>query len=550
MPDRIENLKIVCAGGLNSNENHLDLSDNDPGVATRLVNFEPSLYGGYRRINGYQPYKEDYPEVTNVTNPATGAVLGLAIYKNDYLGTTRVIACRELDNASSTYGYYQYIPLNGWQLISGAPIPTMSDGVVDVTKVRSAQFNFGNGNHIIFVDGVNLPQVYDGNNWYELDPANSGGSSFPGGDQLIDQPSVVEVFERHIFLSGDHQDEALVVHSAPNDPFTWTVAAGAGQLTVGTDVVNIKPFRDQLFVFGPNAIKKVTADVADGTFLTENVTSNVGCIARDSVVEIGGDLMFLAPDGFRPVAGTSRIGDVELETISKSIQGALVDLIENFDMATVNSVVVRRKSQVRFFFGDNNDAFAADSVGIIGGLSDATGSIEWEFGTLLGIRASCCASGYVGTEEFILHGDYDGNVYRQETGNSFNGTDIVSVYSTPYLDFGDAGIRKSIRQINTFIRAEGPFVLNLALSYDWGDYNTARPSTYTQESTGAPTAYGSRNIRYGGVNVIYGGSEKPIMTTDVQGSGFSMRATFVTVGQYDPFSIQGLVIDFTSAGRR
>ena len=30
--------------------------------------------------------------------------------------------------------------------------------------------------------------------------------------------------------------------------------------------------------------------------------------------------MFLAPDGFRPVAGTSRIGDVELETISKPIQ--------------------------------------------------------------------------------------------------------------------------------------------------------------------------------------------------------------------------------------
>lgn len=550
MPDRIENLKIVCAGGLNSNENHLDLSDNDPGVATRLVNFEPSLYGGYRRINGYEPYKEDYTEVTNDTDAATGPVLGLAIYKNDYLGTTRVIACRELDDGSDTYGFYQYVPLNGWRLISGAPTPDMSDGVVDVSKVRSAQFNFGDGNHIIFVDGVNLPQLYDGQNWYALDPINSGGSSFPGGDQLIDQPSVVEVFERHIFLSGDHQDEALVVHSAPNDPFTWTVSAGAGQLTVGTDVVQIKPFRDQLFVFGPNAIKKVTADVANGEFVIENVTSNVGCIARDSVVEIGGDLMFLAPDGLRPVAGTSRIGDVELGTISKSIQGALVDIIENFNMDTVNAVVVRRKSQVRFFVGDDSDAFAADSVGIIGGLTDASGSIEWEFGTLLGIRASCCTSGYVGTEEFVLHGDYDGKVYRQEQGNSLNGTDMVSVYATPYLDFGDAGIRKTIRQINTFIRAEGPFELNVALSYDWGDYNTARPSTYTQESTGAPTAYGSRNIRYGGTNVIYGGSEKPIMTTDVQGSGFSMRATFVTVGQYDPFSIQGLVIDFTSAGRR
>ena len=61
--------------------------------------------------------------------------------------------------------------------------------------------------------------------------------------------------------------------------------------------------------------------------------------------------------------------------------------------------------------------------------------------------------------------------------------------------------------------------MNLALSYDWGDYSTARPSTYTQESKGAPTAYGGRNIRYGAANMIYGGSEKPIMETDVQGFG-------------------------------
>ena len=48
-------------------------------------------------------------------------------------------------------------------------------------------------------------------------------------------------------------------------------------------------------------------------FVIDQVTTNVGCIARDSVLEIGGDLMFLAPDGFRPVSGTSRIGDVELK---------------------------------------------------------------------------------------------------------------------------------------------------------------------------------------------------------------------------------------------
>ena len=546
MPDQIENLKIICAGGLNSNENHLDLSDNEPGVATRLVNFEPSLFGGYRRISGYELYNSDFPEVG--AGSAEGKIFCVAIFKNDNLGTTRIIATRK-NTGANTYSFYQYVPLNGWQVISGAPTPATTDGVKTVAKMRHAQFNFGNGNQIIFVDGVNNAVVYTGTAWYTLNASNTGGASSPGGDQLLNAPSVVDVFENHIFVSGDTSNEAVVAHSKPNDPLTWTVAAGGGQLTVGTDVVQIKPFRDNLFVFGSNAIKKVSVDAGSGDFVTDNVTSNVGCIARDSVLEIGGDLMFLAPDGLRPVAGTSRIGDVELETISKSIQGALVDIVENFDMDTLNGVVIRTKSQVRFFIGDST-INPSDSLGVIGGLSQSTGSIEWEFGTLLGIRASCCTSGYIGTEEFILHGDYDGKIYRQEKGKSFNNADIISVYATPYLDFGDAGIRKSIRKVNTFLRAEGPLELNLDLSFDWGDYNTARPSTYTQASAGAPTAYGGRNITYGATNIVYGGSEKPIIEADVQGSGYSVRATFVTLGQTDPFSIQGLVIEYSVAGRR
>ena len=56
MPDQIQSYKVICNGGLNSNENHLDLSDNNPGAATRLVNYEVSLFGGYRRINGFQKF--------------------------------------------------------------------------------------------------------------------------------------------------------------------------------------------------------------------------------------------------------------------------------------------------------------------------------------------------------------------------------------------------------------------------------------------------------------------------------------------------------------
>ena len=149
-----------------------------------------------------------------------------------------------------------------------------------------------------------------------------------------------------------------------------------------------------------------------------------------------------------------------------------------------------------------------------------------------------------------MHGDHDGKVFKQESGTSFNDSNIISVYSTPYLDFGETEQRKVLRKINTFVRAEGPFELNLAVDYDWGDYNTAVPVTYTQTSLGAPTVYSGRNINYNATNVIYGGASKPVMASDIQGSGFSVRATYVTDGQTEPHSIQGLVFEFTPAGRR
>ena len=81
MPDLIQSYKLISAGGLNSNENHLDLSDNSPGAATRLLNYEPSLFGGYRRIEGYEEFDSDYGTVTVAgSTTAAGPVLGVAIF--------------------------------------------------------------------------------------------------------------------------------------------------------------------------------------------------------------------------------------------------------------------------------------------------------------------------------------------------------------------------------------------------------------------------------------------------------------------------------------
>ena len=250
MPDEVQSYKLVCSGGLNSNQNHLYLAEAASGSATRLVNFEPSLYGGYRRIEGYGLLGN--LNVTVGGSSAEGPILGLAIYKNEHLGNAYIIAARK-DVGANTYKLYKFVDNVGWQAITtGFTLATTANSRT-VKKIRHTQFDFGSGSQIIFVDGVNNAVVFNGTNWYQLNSSNTGGSSSPGGDQIVNAPSIVEVFENHIFLGGDVGSKAVICHSKPLDPLNFMAADGANQITPGFNVVQIKPFRDDLFIFGINS---------------------------------------------------------------------------------------------------------------------------------------------------------------------------------------------------------------------------------------------------------------------------------------------------------
>jgi hypothetical protein len=51
--DKIESFPVACSGGLVTNLPQLAQAAQFPGSARELENFEPSVEGGYRRINGY-----------------------------------------------------------------------------------------------------------------------------------------------------------------------------------------------------------------------------------------------------------------------------------------------------------------------------------------------------------------------------------------------------------------------------------------------------------------------------------------------------------------
>jgi len=60
MPTAWNTFPVEFKGGLVTNISPLQQGINAPGSARTLVNFEPSIEGGYRRIEGYNKFDTDY----------------------------------------------------------------------------------------------------------------------------------------------------------------------------------------------------------------------------------------------------------------------------------------------------------------------------------------------------------------------------------------------------------------------------------------------------------------------------------------------------------
>jgi hypothetical protein len=289
-----------------------------------------------------------------------------------------------------------------------------------------------------------------------------------------------------------------------------------------------------LYIFGTNNIRKLAGDNISN-FVLQEVTDDLGCLASDSVIEIGGDLLFLSQDGLRPISGTDKIGDVNLETVSKDIQSIFTDIVFDIDLEGLNAVVIRQKTQFRYFFA------AADSQGIIGGFRQTPNGLQFEYSQMLGITATASDSGYIGQYEFVIHGDANGKVHRQEQGNDFDGTDIFSVFQTPFFHMQDPEQRKVFYTVATYLRAEGDNEIVMSVLYDYEDVDTLSPTNFTLSTEGAAAYY---NEALYNSTAIFDGNPAPVKRTNISGSGKSASFKFVTNDSNASHSIQGLVITF------
>ena len=435
---------------------------------------------------------------------------------------------------SQSYSIYKY-STSGWIAVSS------NRSNINVLKLRESINSFTGTESVIICDGTSTPAKFDGSTFSEH--TTSDDASPAGASMTTD-------FRNHQFYAGFPSTglgENKLLFSEPNVDNRFRTASGAGSINVGFNITGIAKFRDSLYVFGKDKIKRLTGSSTSDFALAE-VTNNIGCIATDSIIEIGGDVLFLASDGIRPIQGTARIGDVELETISKPVQQLLQSLPSTHNLDNMSSVVIRNKSQFRYFFPKTTTA-TADTGGIIGGLRFADRRVGWEFGELLGIRAFVATSGLINDVEVVLHGDLNGEIYQQESGNTFDSGDVTAVYATPFLYFDSTEKRKIFQHVSLFTRPEGSSSLNLGIAYNWDDPNTPDPTTYSLTTAGALSRYTTTNSTYD-ASFTFDGSSSPVLETNIEGSGKSISLIITSTGTQAPYSVSGFSITYQDAGYR
>jgi len=508
--DRFKSFAVSCKGGLMLNTDPLTMATQMPGAATRLINYEASPRGGYRRIGGHEKFD-------SAAVPGSGNVIGVALYD------AGVIACRGTDVYYSIGG--------GW----GSPIN--SGARTGAARYRFVSFNWNGTKKIVMVDEVNYAASWDGTTYTVLNAANAPADA-----------KYVEEFANHIFFSGYSANSGAITFSAPLDEADFATANGAGEIVVGDTVVGLKRFRDVLIIFCENSIYQL-AGTSSANFVLTSITKDIGCVAADSIQEIAGDLVFLAPDGIRPLGATMRIGDVQIASVSRQI-ASLISGNRITSFGNICSSYVPSLSVYRLYYNNTNDP-VEDARGISGSLArgdtpTAAGGL-WEWAELLGIKPFTTASGYLAEEEFIVFGGYDGYVYRQEQGGDFDGTAIQAVYITSPLIMEDPNVRKIPRQIQVLIYLEDPTTLDVRAIYDLARPGVAQPESFQIDLTGALSLYGTAVY---GSNEYSQGLDNVTEKHYIVGSGMYVQFAFNSTTVDNSHTIQGFTIEYSNGNRR
>lgn len=141
------------------------------------------------------------------------------------------------------------------------------------------------------------------------------------------------------------EDKQTLKYSAIDKEWLFDATNGGGTVDLSStwsfgrdEVTALAVFNNFLLVFGRNNIIVYSNPITPASLSLADTIVGMGCIARDSIQNIGTDVLFLSPSGLRSFSRTIELQKMPNQDLSQVIRDDLVDVISTTTDTNIKSV--------------------------------------------------------------------------------------------------------------------------------------------------------------------------------------------------------------------
>lgn len=351
----------------------------------------------------------------------------------------------------------------------------------------------------------------------------------PTGITLFDPDCSHTAFGRH-WVAGVSNAKTTVYYSKLLDGASFT-GVGSGLIDIESvvgssdEIVGISSHNNYLIIFCRNNIVIYDSPSDPTNLVLADVVTGVGCIARDSIQQIGTDLIFLSNSGVRSFNRVTQEKSMPMRDLSSNIRDDLVAYIGGEVLTEIKSVYFERDAFYLLVLPSLKQAFYFDlRQSLENGAARVT---TWE--SFLP-RALCKTR-----DRNLLLGMAGG--VGKYFGYSDNGASYRLEYYTNNMDASDPFSLKFLKKANVIVIASGSQDIIMKYGFDYKNTYTSR--TYTKDFVGGTAEY---NVAEYNIGEFTSGTAINDITMHLGGSGKILQFGVEIPIEGAPVSLQQLTV--------
>lgn len=306
-------------------------------------------------------------------------------------------------------------------------------------------------------------------------------SGFSGETGTAPQANeVISAFGR-LWAADVSSNKHTVFFSHLSTGYQWT-GGSSGSLDITSvlpngadDITALAAHNGKLIIFCKNTILIYSGPTNPATMVLEDTIIGIGCIARDTVVNTGTDLLFLSSSGVRSLGRTIQEKSASISDVSRNIRNDLLTLlpIQNLDIKAVYSpeesfyLLTLPTSEIVYVF-DTRRPLQDNSYRVT----------TWSSIAPLSFHRLSTSKLYIGKPLGIA--EYTGYLDNDATYQ-------LSYFSNP-LAFGNASNLKFLKKFNLTIIGGSGTAITLNWGYDYSESYTKQALEFSGTSLGRAVA--------------------------------------------------------------